>query len=163
MLAVAFTAITAAGWVLWSVALGLWPVTASSLVTALGFGFIWFRLRTLPHGRSTVLSLSCWGAVVAAGAAWGALSGDWGVLGWVGASGSAVQFLPQAVRTLRATDLSGVSASTYLLSLSNELLWLGYAVLTWSAPLAAPYLLRAPISATILVQTGRDRRSRTSS
>lgn len=156
----AFTAVTAYGWVAWSTALSLWPVLASSLLTAAGFSFIWLRLKPRSTGYAGTAAIAAWSVLLLLAAAWGLRSGQWETLGWLGAVGSAVQFIPQAARAVRAADLSGVSSGTYLLSLSNELLWFTYAVYTRSAPLAAPYLLRIPVSSLILAQVTRDRRRR---
>lgn len=154
----AFTAVTAYGWVAWSAALSLWPVLTSSLLTALGFSLIWFRLKPRYPGPAAAASIAAWSLLLVLAAAYGVIFNQWGTLGWLGAVGSAVQFIPQAGRTLRSADLSGVSAGTYLLALANEVLWLAYAAYIWSVPLAAPYLLRIPVSTVILVQVTRDRR-----
>lgn len=152
--AMLFTTITAIGWCVWAVERGELPVALSSSLTAVGFGLVAARLVMVepqPVGLALQGSWAC--ALLSVGLLSGAQD-----LGWLVSLGSALQFLPQARKSMQETDLSGVSIWTYLLAMSNEMLWLSYGIAITSPVLMLPYLVRAPTSGYIIIRTLGSRR-----
>lgn len=146
----AFTGINGVAWMIWSWDADLLSVFASSSVTALGFLWIAWRIRhesTQHFNRLLVLSAATYGLV------WTTFGPEG--LGYAGAIGSTVQFLPQAYKTFRSTNLSDVSPGTYLLASLNEASWLTYAALTVEPLIGIAYVVRLPTSLYILISVLR--------
>ncbi len=150
----AFVGINALSWTFWSAPAGVLPVLFSSVTTAAGFLAVsWLLRASLPRRDRVVLAVALSGYVAV-----GLLFGPTG-LGYAGSVGSSVQFVPQALRTLRSGDGSGVAPGTYALAAVNEIGWLVYAVLSGLPLVAAPYLLRLPVSLLLLFLLLRPRLS----
>jgi len=56
------------------------------------------------------------------------------IIGLLAAFGTTVSFLPQAIKTIRTRDTSGISLSMYSLFTAGTLLWLAYGLLSNSLP-----------------------------
>lgn len=72
------------------------------------------------------------------------------MLAWCGAALSCLLCVPQAVRTLRAERLDGVSATTYWIVLANAAVWTAWSLLTGELATGAPALVTAPTAMVIL-------------
>ena len=109
---------------------GLWtdqlPVTLAT--TSSGLVFVLITLLAIRHGRrpTELKAASVWVVVLI-------------VTGWLGGSAGLgvllpvsvlVGNLPQVVTTYRERDLSGLSASTWTLSVADGLVWGGYSLIT---------------------------------
>lgn len=151
----AFTGLNAIAWVVWSTSNSNLPVLASSALTAAGFLEVARITRSALSRRETA---TLW-AAMAIYAATFTLAGEGG-LGILGAAGSTVQFIPQAIRALRTSGRTAVAPGTYMLSGMNELSWLIYATLSQEPLVAAPYLIRLPVTLTILASTLKANRTR---
>ena len=66
------------------------------------------------------------------------------LLAWGGAALSCLLTIPQAVRTLRARQLDGVSAATYWIVLANAAIWGAWALLTGEYAAGVPSLVSGP-------------------
>lgn len=56
------------------------------------------------------------------------------LIGLAAAAGTTISFLPQAIKTIRTKDTSGISLSMYSLFASGTLLWLIYGLITHNIP-----------------------------
>jgi len=72
------------------------------------------------------------------------------MLGWCGALLSCLVSIPQAIRVLRAEHLEGISASTYMIVLSNAAVWTAWALLTGQFAAGVPGLINGPAAILIL-------------
>jgi MtN3 and saliva related transmembrane protein len=61
-----------------------------------------------------------------------------------------VSFLPQAVKTIRTKDTSGISLSMYVVFTVGTFLWLIYGIMYPSVPVAAANLVTFIFAGTIL-------------
>lgn len=60
---------------------------------------------------------------------------DWiQILGFTAAFGTTASFLPQAIKTIRTKDTSGISLLMYLLFTTGCILWLLYGIFTNNTP-----------------------------
>jgi uncharacterized protein with PQ loop repeat len=82
------------------------------------------------------------------------------MLAWCGAALSCLLCIPQAVRTLGAKRLDGVSASTYWIVLVNAAVWAGWSLLTGEHAAGAPALVNGPAAVVILRRLAAARRRR---
>jgi MtN3 and saliva related transmembrane protein len=72
------------------------------------------------------------------------------IIGFIAAFSTTVSFLPQAVKTIRTKDTSGISLSMYVVFTVGTFLWLMYGILSPSAPVAAANAITFLFAATIL-------------
>lgn len=72
------------------------------------------------------------------------------VLAWCGAALSCLLSIPQAIRVLRAERLDGISASTYIIVLSNAAIWAAWSLLTGEYATGIPGLINGPAAILIL-------------
>ena len=72
------------------------------------------------------------------------------VLAWCGAALSCLLSVPQAIRVLRAERLDGISASTYVIVLSNAAIWAAWSVLTREYAAGIPGLINGPAAILVL-------------
>jgi uncharacterized protein with PQ loop repeat len=72
------------------------------------------------------------------------------MLAWCGAALSCVVSVPQAIHVLRADRLDGISASTYLIVLSNAAVWAAWALFTGEFAAGVPGLVNGPAAILIL-------------
>jgi uncharacterized protein with PQ loop repeat len=75
-----------------------------------------------------------------------------GMLAWWGAALSCLVSVPQAIRVLRAKRLDGISASTYVIVLSNAAVWTAWALLTGEFAVGIPGLINGPAAILILLR-----------
>jgi MtN3 and saliva related transmembrane protein len=73
------------------------------------------------------------------------------VLGIVAACCTTVSFLPQAIKTIREKDTSGISASMYFIFTTGTILWLSYGVLTNNFPIMLANAITSVLAAIILL------------
>lgn len=72
------------------------------------------------------------------------------VLGYVAASLTTVSFIPQAVKTVRTGDTSGISLRMYLLFTAGIALWGLYGLLTGDGPLIVANAITVVAAGVIL-------------
>jgi MtN3 and saliva related transmembrane protein len=79
------------------------------------------------------------------------------VLGIVAACCTTVSFLPQAIKTIREKDTSGISGAMYSIFTTGTMLWLSYGVLTNNFPIMLANAITSVLAAIILVYKFRYR------
>ncbi|MGF7079931.1 SemiSWEET transporter [Mucilaginibacter sp. UYCu711] len=72
------------------------------------------------------------------------------IIGFMAAFSTTVSFLPQAVKTIRTKDTSGISLSMYVVFTVGTFLWLIYGIMSPSAPVAVANAITFLFSAIIL-------------
>jgi len=72
------------------------------------------------------------------------------IIGYVAAFGTTVSFLPQAIKTIRTKDTSGISLYMYALFTFGTLCWLIYGVMSGSMPVAAANAVTLVFASIIL-------------
>ena len=85
------------------------------------------------------------------------------LVGSIAATLTTLAFFPQAIKTIRTRDTSGLSLSMYTLLLSGVTLWLAYGVIIGSWPLIvsnAVVLLPQSVVMAILLRQQRAKRER---
>lgn len=61
---------------------------------------------------------------------------DWiYITGLLAALCTTISFIPQAIRTIRTKDTSGISLSMYAVFSFGTLLWFLYGIFTWNVPI----------------------------
>ena len=73
------------------------------------------------------------------------------IIGLLAAFGTTVSFLPQAIKTIRTRDTSGISLSMYSLFTAGTLLWLTYGLLSNSMPVTIANAITFVFASVILV------------
>jgi len=73
------------------------------------------------------------------------------LIGYFAAFGTTVSFLPQAIKTIRTKDTSGISLSMYSLFTAGTLLWLLYGLLSGSLPVAVANAITFVFASIILI------------
>jgi MtN3 and saliva related transmembrane protein len=58
------------------------------------------------------------------------------IIGYLAAFGTTISFLPQAIKTIKTKDTSGISLPMYALFTFGTLLWLTYGIMSGSLPVA---------------------------
>ncbi len=71
-------------------------------------------------------------------------------IGYMAAFGTTISFLPQAVKTIRTKDTSGISLLMYTFFTLGTLLWLIYGVLSSQYPVAVANSITFIFAVTIL-------------
>ncbi|MBS1526415.1 MAG: SemiSWEET transporter [Bacteroidetes bacterium] len=59
------------------------------------------------------------------------------IIGFLGAFGTTISFLPQAIKTIQTKDTSGISLYMYILFTMGTAFWLIYGILIGSLPVTA--------------------------
>lgn len=59
------------------------------------------------------------------------------IIGYLAACGTTISFLPQAIRTIKTKDTSGISLYMYALFTLGTLFWLTYGIMVKSWPVTA--------------------------
>lgn len=76
---------------------------------------------------------------------------DWiQILGYTAAFGTTASFLPQAVKTIRTKNTSGISLFMYLLFTCGCFLWLLYGILTHNTPVIVANAITCGFASVIL-------------
>lgn len=73
------------------------------------------------------------------------------IIGFIAAFSTTISFLPQAVKTIKTRDTSGISLSMYSVFTFGTLFWLTYGILKPSAPVAVANAITLIFSCVILV------------
>lgn len=77
------------------------------------------------------------------------MTGEW--IGYVAASLTTLSFLPQAIKTIRTRDTSGISLGMYVVFTVGVACWFFYGIALTSWPMIVSNLLTLGLSTTILV------------
>ncbi len=72
------------------------------------------------------------------------------MLGYVAAVLTTVAFVPQAVKTARSRDTSGISLGMYVIFTTGVALWLVYGLALSALPIILANSITLPLAATIL-------------
>jgi uncharacterized protein with PQ loop repeat len=81
------------------------------------------------------------------------------ILAWTGALLSCLLTIPQVVRTLRSSQLEGLSATTYWLILGNAAVWAAWSALSGEYAAGVPALVNGPAALLILRRLHHSQRS----
>jgi MtN3 and saliva related transmembrane protein len=73
------------------------------------------------------------------------------IIGFLAAFCTTISFLPQAVKTIRTKNTTGISLSMYVVFTVGTFLWLLYGIMDHSAPVAAANLVTFIFAGTILI------------
>jgi MtN3 and saliva related transmembrane protein len=73
------------------------------------------------------------------------------IIGLMAAFSTTVSFLPQAVKTIRTKDTSGISLSMYVVFTVGTFLWLIYGILSPSFPVALANAVTFLFASVILI------------
>jgi len=73
------------------------------------------------------------------------------VIGLMAAFGTTVSFLPQALKTIRTKNTSGISLSMYALFTAGTLFWLIYGLMSGSLPVTVANAITLVFASIILV------------
>lgn len=73
------------------------------------------------------------------------------IVGYVAAVLTTSAFLPQALKTLRTRDVSGISLSMYCLFVSGVLLWLAYGLLRQAWPIIIANAITSVLAGSVLI------------
>ena len=76
------------------------------------------------------------------------MSGEW--LGYAAATLTTLSFVPQAVKTIRTRDTSGISLGMYVVFTFGIVCWFGYGIFLGSWPMIASNAVTFVLAATIL-------------
>ena len=71
-------------------------------------------------------------------------------LGYVAAVLTTVAFVPQALKTVRSRDTSGISLGMYVILTTGVALWLVYGLALTALPIILANSITLPLAATIL-------------
>jgi MtN3 and saliva related transmembrane protein len=72
------------------------------------------------------------------------------IIGYCAAFGTTISFLPQAVKTIKTKDTSGISLLMYSFFTMGTALWLTYGILTNDVPVATANLITFIFACIIL-------------
>jgi MtN3 and saliva related transmembrane protein len=72
------------------------------------------------------------------------------ILGYIGATLTTAAFAPQAIKTIRTRDTTGMSLSMYVMFTIGVAFWLAYGVATDSWPMILSNSLTLPLAGSIL-------------
>lgn len=77
------------------------------------------------------------------------MTGEW--IGYVAATLTTLSFVPQAAKTIRSRDTSGISLGMYVVFTIGVAAWFGYGLVLSSWPMIVSNLVTLGLSLTILV------------
>jgi len=72
------------------------------------------------------------------------------IIGFAAAFGTTFSFLPQAIKTVKTKDTSGISLYMYWFFTAGTFFWLAYGILSHSAPVAVANAITALFATIIL-------------
>ena len=72
------------------------------------------------------------------------------ILGLAAAFGTTISFIPQALKTIKTKDVSGISLSMYSVFTGGTLLWLIYGILSANIPVTVANSITLLFAAIIL-------------
>jgi MtN3 and saliva related transmembrane protein len=73
------------------------------------------------------------------------------IIGFMAAFGTTISFLPQAIKTIKTKDTSGISLYMYCFFTAGTVLWLAYGILSPSLPVAVANFITTIFASIILV------------
>ena len=73
------------------------------------------------------------------------------LIGYLAAFGTTVSFIPQAIKTIRTKDTSGISLLMYLCFITGTTLWLVFGLLSHAMPVVVANVITTGFAAVILV------------
>lgn len=76
------------------------------------------------------------------------MSGEW--LGYMAAVLTTLSFVPQAIKTIRSRDTSGISLSMYVMFTVGIAFWLAYGIALGSWPMIGSNLVTLLLAGTVL-------------
>ena len=76
------------------------------------------------------------------------MSMEW--IGYLAATLTTVSFVPQAIKTIRTRDTSGISLGMYVVFTLGIACWFGYGIVLQSWPMIVANIITFGLSATIL-------------
>lgn len=141
-------------WSAYGVARGLFPVAVLSIAYVVGYATLAVLLVRGGDRRGTALAATSTVGLVAVVSVAG-----WPVLGTVLALTVGVQFLPQVVEAWRSTDLTALSAGTYLVCALDGAIWGGYGAVVGDGPLMLYGMVMITVAVLVLVPRQRWARS----
>lgn len=77
------------------------------------------------------------------------MSMEW--VGYIAATLTTVAFVPQAIKTIRTRNTSGISLGMYVVFTLGVAFWFGYGLVLQSWPMIVSNIITFVLSATILV------------
>ncbi len=76
------------------------------------------------------------------------MSGEW--LGYMAAVLTTLSFVPQAIKTIRSRDTSGISLSMYVMFTVGIAFWLAYGIALGSWPMIGSNMVTLLLAGTVL-------------
>jgi len=73
------------------------------------------------------------------------------IIGFIAAFATTISFLPQAIKTIKTKDTSGISLSMYAVFTAGTFFWLIYGILSPSVPVAVANFVTLIFASIILV------------
>lgn len=73
------------------------------------------------------------------------------MIGYLAAFGTTASFLPQAIKTIRTKNTSGISLSMYALFTAGTLFWMIYGIMSGSLPVTVANVITFVFASIILV------------
>jgi MtN3 and saliva related transmembrane protein len=73
------------------------------------------------------------------------------IIGFTAAFGTTISFLPQAIKTIKTKDTSGISLSMYSIFTAGTFFWLLYGILSPSLPVAVANAVTMLFASIILI------------
>jgi MtN3 and saliva related transmembrane protein len=73
------------------------------------------------------------------------------ILGYIGATLTTAAFAPQAIRSIRTRDTTGMSLWMYVMFTIGVAFWLAYGIATHSWPMIVANAVTLPLAGSILV------------
>jgi MtN3 and saliva related transmembrane protein len=73
------------------------------------------------------------------------------IIGYLAAFGTTISFLPQAVKTIRTKDTSGISLPMYVVFTTGTFLWLIYGFMSGSMQVAIANIITFIFASIILI------------
>ncbi len=78
------------------------------------------------------------------------------LIGYAGAFLTTISFLPQAIKTIKTKDTSGISLLMYSLFLIGVLFWGAYGLILWSMPMIMANIVTIIFAGTVWVYKVKD-------
>jgi hypothetical protein len=146
--------VNAAGWMLYGLGTATVPLIVACVGPFVGSAAVTVAVARSGARRGLVLATG-WGALLVAVG----LAGGWAVLGAVLGVSVWMSYSPQVVAAWRTPDLSGLAPGTWILALSEGVLWGGYGLAHGDAALVLWGSAATAASAAVLAGWARWRRA----
>ena len=140
-----------AWWMMYGLIVGVWALVPVSIVSLLLYGVMaWFFVGSVGRPALPGLALGMFGLGMAPLPF--LLVGGWDLAGVAIGLSYGVQLLPAVVASLRTRVLSGVSATTWIIALSEAALWLVYGLGVGDVALTLAGAVGAVMASVILAR-----------